>query len=373
VFLNQNLNNYIKSNKKCKLIFCFNAELIEVVANAPLSENKDQLVYKKLNQIFSNIDLKESFEKKLIIVYAEVIIPENLIQLHQWIARQCCNIENIVLVTTLHSGVEKWYNQYLELYGDQGMQIVDAPWIYIDQYYTIQNSIPSLDKNLINKNLKYYFSYWGGTYPSLERDVVSVILSNLLNGYLSYIGCVSSDSEFNNYLEQLTWFGNRELIDQLLTKKQTTKFLGITNKNLINDYCKGFQFDHDKQSALCPVRETLNDIQYSTITEKTMKAFIHMQIPLPISGVGTVDELTKLGFQFCDIVNYNSFQHEKLFLKRVCLIKDEIIRIQQTYTLKQLEEYILDHKEVFYNNYNLIQQGVLAEQSANAVIAKLKK
>ena len=371
---NYELAKFVNDNSNFEVVHNFMAELMTVIFNAPPNEHKEKYVHSFLDQLFADVDFKKSFTKKMILLHCEVLLPENLLQLHSWFIKQCCNIENIVLISILNIGVRDWYSKYINLIGTPGLTIIEAPWLYVTPWNRIQQTIPPLDKTSISKKLKYYFNFWGGTYPTLERDVLAAVWSNTPNGFVDYGQYGSTQQELDDYLEQLTYFGNRELVDQLLNIKQhTEKFTGSASTDLIGYYNCGIQYEYDSKSALIPIRETSNNVVYSTITEKTIRAFIHMQIPLPISGVGTVDALKQLGFKFCDIVDYDSFQYEKIFLKRVGLIKDEILRIQQTYTLKQLEEYILDHKEIFYDNYNLIQQGTLAEQSAKVVIAELKK
>lgn len=364
---NTRLITFLKDSQHCEVIYHFMDELL--VATATTDQPKDLLVYKTLDNLFKNIDLRRSFSKKLIIFYGEVLLPENLRQLHSWMLTQSCNIKNIILIPILHVGIYDWYEKYINLMGEPGMTMIEAPWLYTTPYKVIQQSMPKLDKDSVRKNLKYYFSFWGGTSPQLDRDFLVSIFSTVPNGVVDYVGYGSSDQMFENYLEQITYFMDKTTVDKLVGVKQTkNKFSGTADKQIGILDQSTFQLEVDRASALIPIRETLNDIVYSTVTEKTIKAFTHMLIPLPISGVGTIDRLSELGFKFYDIVDYNSFQHEKIFYKRVMLIVDEMLRIQQMYSLTDLEEYILDNKETFYYNYEFIQQGRLAEQSAMKII-----
>ena len=79
-----------------------------------------------LDRAFEGVDLSESFERPLLIVYDELLPSRILIDLHYWLRRQCLNIENIVVVTTHHQGCEQWWMQWCNAMQEQSFRVVDA-------------------------------------------------------------------------------------------------------------------------------------------------------------------------------------------------------------------------------------------------------
>lgn len=345
------------------------AELLTVISRAPPNDiNKSLYVNEFLDMYFDGINLDESFNSKLVLVYEELITAEILTYMHQWFLKQCCNINNICVIFVYTLGIKQWYTQYLELMAQPGLTIIEATWINTKNVAR-QKNIPQLTEQLIRKQLKYYFSFYGGSYSSLERDFLSIVSASTSMGWTDYCGIKSSDTELDNYLEQLTYFSDRNAVDKLLLAKQLVKFKNVKDRySAITAYQSGVQWKIDKGSAIQVVRETLNDSYFTAFTEKTIRSFIHLQVPMMFSGVGAVDNIKGLGFQFCDtIVDYNSYQYEKQFFIRVSKMFAELTRIKNSYTLKQLEEIIIDNKDVFYHNYDLIQSGKL-EKLANSKI-----
>ena len=347
-------------------------ELLNVVTNAPAAEHKEVYIHRFLDEYFKDTDLTKSFYKKLLIVYEEALTVEILQCLHRWFIRRCCNIENINLVVIYQIGVEHWYQKYLDLSGEPGFRIIEVPWAETQATTNHQLCVPKLDKNLINKKIKYYFCCYGGTYPSLERDVIIAALSKLDCSHNDYCGFGSTDFEFDSYLEQLTYFRNRNLVDELIDKKNTIVFNQISDRySTFKNYFSGHQWEVNKVTAIQVIRETINDSPFTTVTEKTIKAILNLQFLMPFSGVSAIDNLENLGFRFPrEIIDY-SYQYEKGFLNRLLCLIDQIESIQKKYTLKQMEEQLLDNSDMLYYNYELIQSGALMNQSTNKIITNL--
>ena len=121
-----------------------------------------------------------------------------------------------------------------------------------------------------------------------------------------------------------------------------------------------FQNKINSTSFFQIVREATMSTPYTLITEKTIKCFLNFQITLPTSGVNSVANLEKLGFKFDhSLVDY-SYQTEPVFSVRMFKILKLTEDFAKTHTLKNLEEYILDNREILWYNYNYITSGDLA-------------
>jgi hypothetical protein len=133
----------------------------------------------------------------------------------------------------------------------------------------------------------------------------------------------------------------------------------------------GFIWDIDNQSPCHIIRETENTLPYTIVSEKSAKPFLHFQFPLPISGINAVQKFEELGFQMPhSIINYE-YQKDPIFYSRVQKLCRELIRIQNTYTLSDLEDQLNDHREILQYNYNYIASGNVFDKVKNNLIREL--
>jgi len=368
-----------------KILGTIQLEIIVVINQAPVDTDKTPYIQNFLENFLAEHDIRESFNnKKLILIYDEVIYDDWLIGIHSFFHKKCCNLDNIFLITTHTSGATIWYNNYLQLFGQQGINIIEANLLFgKERYNSIApigysnnkfilplSKLPKLSKDDIRKNLKFYFNYYGGSKSTIENDfLVALMLTKSDIGSIDYLTGFTTDLvEFDNYLEQLTNFTNRNLVDTLLQARKLAEF-----KKSNQEYGEpfnsknGFQHNLNSITACQVIRETYNNNMFSIVTEKTVRTFFDLQIPIPISGVNSVNNLKKLGFNLdYDIVDY-SYQTEPIFFKRMMKIIEQIDNLTK-YTLSDLEEYIINNRDILCYNYDYVVSGAFFENSKQNLI-----
>lgn len=349
--------------KDFEIIKNINCGLFDAVAKFPT----DRFAIKnKLDSMFSTVDLTKSFDKKVIIIFDETLFLEVLIELQSWLSSKCCNIKNIVVITTHTIGANDWYKRYLNLFGLTGFKLIEAP-LLTEQYNKRFNSIQPYNNIRAFTQLKYYFSYYGGSHGTVERDVLTSMFSTVGGGYVDYMaGFTVTDAEFEGHLEYLTRFVDSAMVSKLIKAKQQFWVNDNDEKIFNEDFSNnGFQFKIDSESACHVIRETNNYTPYSIITEKTIRGFLHQQIPIPL-GAKSVEYLTKLGFCMdYDIIDY-SYQYIDNHYDRILSVCDQLNLIKQKYTLDDLADYLNDKQDIIRYNYNYIQsEEVFKKISAN--------
>lgn len=367
------ITNVISDNTDYKIIAYLTTEIIKIISNSPVDEYKEKYVHEFL---YNNIHrLTASFNEKLIFVYDEIISVEILTFIHTWFSKQSCDIENIIFISTHTLGMKKWYNDYLKLYGSIGFKVIEATWMTLLMWESSRlSTLTAPPKGIDNRKLKHYFSYYGGTRSTLEQDALTaLVLTRKKFGSIEYMGKFKSDpDQFDAYLEQITNFKNRELADQLLDIYKNSKL--IDHKGSVR--CEGFtysgtQWEIDSRSLCQILRETATDIPYSIVTEKTFRTFIHFQIPMPLSGINSVENLESLGFKFChDLIDY-SYQYIPNFITRVQGCLSQINTLANNHSLGDLEEYILNNKDIFWHNYDRIASRNAFDDIKSRIIKEL--
>ena len=360
-------NHYLKDFEVIKVI---NDGLFFAVIHYPTNK---YIIKSELDRTFSGVDLTKSFRNKIVIAFQETLFPEVLLELHNWLSEQCCNIENIIVVVTQTLGVADWYKKYLELFGFVGFKLIDVPW-FTNMFAERINSIQPYNDMHSNKRLEYYFSFYGGTHGTVERDFLTAQLSDLNIGYVDYMsGFHSSDQAFEGYLEHQTRFVDRFTVDKLINARQSAKFEQSEQKEFNEDFSnKGFQYQIDKVSACHVIRETMNYGPYPMVSEKTLRSFLHQQIPIPL-GPNTVEYLSKLGFCMdYNIINYD-YQYTINFYDRIVKICHELTMLKNTHSLDDLNNYLHDNKEMIKYNYNYIQSGELFKKIGQNLVEKINE
>jgi hypothetical protein len=356
----QRIDNLFSKYKK---ICSIGPELLNLISSVPDHEHKEKYIHEFLDSHIDSNSLLESFDKKLVFVYDEAITTEIFISIHNWFLKKCCNIKNILFVSTLALGLGVWYQKYLELFGQTGFMVVEVP-LYTIWMPGVIDSYENLDKPNINKELSYYFDFYGGTYGSLDRDfLVSLFLTHQSIGHVDYLGGFSSDTDkFDGYLEQLTNFCDRKVCDQLIENK---KLLRIVSDRNIDKTQVGSNVAYNSNihsvSACQIIRETVDNQNFSILTEKTLKGFLNLQFIIPL-GFQSIRHLENLGFLFAhDLIDYG-YQEEPNFYKRALLVNEQVNKLKQRYSLKDLEQIILDRKAILMHNYDYIVSGKLFEK-----------
>lgn len=334
-----------------------------------------------LDTYLGNFDLTESFTKKIILLNTEPYKLEHLLILHDWLIDKCCNITNIFLISDHSMGAKKWYEDYLNLFNVVGFNIIETPIRNIHRLETINflSDYP-LQKDAIRKKIKYYFSaFMGGYSSSMEKDVLATFFLSKKNiGYIEYLsGYCSSEYQFENYLESITYFSNREQVEILLKLRKDGSFSKYNQNNNIpsfHDQMKSNAYDSLAQiydQSFCQLlRETYNSEPWTCITEKTLDCFLNYMVPIPLS-INSVSNLENIGFKFDHTMIDYSFQHEKDFFKRIVKIGETLETISKTYSLADLEEYILNNREILCYNYNYIVSNDLKNHLEQEFINQL--
>lgn len=357
-------------------------DLDEVLATLygfnPKYENKEPYIHEFLRNKLSNTDISKSFHKKLLILYQEMLFPEILLSIHSWFFTRACNIENIVFLCTQSAGLKEWYQLYLNLHGIKGFTIIEAPFVSEQYKEWWLTDIPALDKKKLDKKVKYMFSYYGGRYRSPERDFLASALSTIPNSFVDYWADSSTDEqdekEFENYLEQFTNFCDRSYIDQLLESRKNLEY--IEGIRIFDETWKDTDTvikKTDKISACSVIRETSNLLQYSTIGQKTLRSFMHLQFAIPISGHKSVEYLERLGFVFNHKLIDYSYQYEYSVYKRMKLLIKELNRLSTEYTLNDWQDIIHDNAELLCYNYNHFAEGTMLKVIKQNVIRSLNE
>jgi hypothetical protein len=352
------LDNILPEGIFLEHILC---ELLEGVDNAPVGEYKEKYIHNWLDENIDKNLLLKSFDHKVILVYDEVITIEILEFLHLWFKKNACNIKNIIVILTHSYSLSNWYTQYCNLYGCTGFTIISVPWIYAF-YFSFWRDKFEIKKNkqYPHKQLEFYFDYYGGQQSSYSRDFTAAALLTVpVSKNVEYLaGYRSTIEEFDAYLEQISGFCNRDMCDEILAARKNKKFSNLLLSNSISNMLGVSNQIIGNKTAFTVIRETLYDEPILTLTEKTLKAFLDMIIPMPI-GFKSIDGLTELGFKFDHSLIDYSYQHEIVFFDRILRLIKEIARLSNTYTLQELSERIYNNKSIVEYNYNYIASGEL--------------
>lgn len=339
-----------------KVIASFVVEMINLVKRLP-SGNKENAFHEFFDEFFSSVDMSESFDRKLVIINDEVFTTEMLVSLHNWVSKKCCNIQNIVYIPLSSVGVNAWYQQYLEIfgYGSRGFTIIEAPVLFSngEDYFQNTNHI-----DISTKDYKYYYSCYGGTYNTLSRDfLIASLMTVPCPAAIDYLANFTPDrTAIENYFESATSFCDRAFVDQLL-KNVDINFDHYGDRGSEKIDFSGFQYATDKHAFAQVVRETNDTDYWGSFTEKTVRAFLHRQAVIPISGYAAKDALVNIGFKFPDIIDYDEFQYESNYGDRCRSLCKALKKLSDNYSLKDLEEYYIANLDLFNYNFEYIQSG----------------
>jgi hypothetical protein len=279
-------------------------------------------------------------------------------------------MSNLILISTHTLNLNEWYNKFCDLTLQSGFTVIDTPLAYY--FDKLLHNIQPI-KNYDIKNLQHYFTYFGGTHSTAERDFITTctMLYKSL-GHIEYFGgYISTNEEFDNFLEEITEFQDRSLCDKLMAARKEHEW---PNNSISPDQTVKIAYVeknvYNKVSAFNLTRETADSFPFCIFTEKSIKTFLDMQIILPI-GYHSVDLIKKNGFIFNeDLIDYH-YQYEKKLHLRLLAALEQIKKISKNYTLSQLAEKLYDSKDIFVYNYNYIASGEFYKNSARNLVKKI--
>jgi hypothetical protein len=351
------------------------SELSRSVTLAPMLSPKDMYVEQTLDKLFFNYDWTITFETPVAIIYDELVTSEILVILHKWLRKQCADIENIYLIVTHNAGISAWWEKWCDCFFDKSFKIVELffndsimnPWNPGEDVKKYE--LKSLNFLKENKKILKLFSFYGGTYSTMERQYLVLKMLRFQNvAAIHFNSKFSSKKEILDYAENITYYNNQKEIDDL--SECYDRCVGhkqmLPNSNLISsiNYQKflelqwsHLQWNIDKNSWATVIRETMNSDVFSTVTEKTLIACFHHTVMFPI-GINSVLNLENLGFWFPhDIVDY-SYQVEPIFVNRVAKMCNTLQEIINKYSMIQLEQYYFDNIQKFCYNAQLAHDYV---------------
>lgn len=308
-------------------------------------------------------DVQQSKDRPVILVNYENFYPPVLTEIHEWFINQPCNLKNIYLIMPLTVDCEKWYNNYCDLFNMPKLNVIDLPFYCGAVAPDIKDAIDKFQKSP-DDVLQNYFCFYGGHRPTHENEFLSTVFSTLADiGHVEFsAGYNSSDIEFEEYLNHITYYNDIAFVDKILSQRKKATF--TPNNVSIDDLIFRLYNQVDTSKSACAViRETSNNVPFAVFTEKTLRSFLNYQITIPLSYKG-VTELENYGFKFLhDIIDF-SYQFEPLFYKRVWLAMEQLGKLKETYSLKELS-VIINKSHELQHNYNYIKQGTFFQLMHN--------
>jgi hypothetical protein len=372
------ISNAIGNDINFDMVGMIGNQLIDVIARAPILHPKDLYVADKLEEMFGSYDWLKSFERIQIIIYEELLTSEILVLLHKWLRTKCANIENIILITVQHTGIQSWWHEWCRIHHERSFDIkemffLDSPVKNVSMSAFMENT------TLFNKSKKFYlthrhnkwlFSYWGGTYYTDERYYLLLTLSEFLEqAQIDFLGDFGDKNSILAYLENITYYKNQAEINKIADSHDFIKnnqfLVSMRPKSqaqkdeLIN--FRGLQWQIDRQCFASVIRETINSDRYACVTEKTLRVFLHHCVALPI-GYRAVQGLEKYGFWFPhDLIDY-SYQYIDIFYDRVNGLKLQLQKLAKK-PPSDLQDYYINNINNFLYNSKLVAN--LATQTKN--------
>ena len=329
-----------------------NAELLFALRDTADSESKDKVIWPVLEQIFTGFDWSQGFEHNIVIIYDETFTPEIAQSLHYWLRTKCTRIENIHVIC-LDNPAAQWWQRWCDVMHERSYRVVDVlHTVNADRYFSGQTP-PLRDAQGIHR----HFSYWGGSYPSRSKNYLLMEISQYRPwAYVDNMGPLLPRQEILDYVENITYYQSQVTVDriaqcydELVRDHQFLSNVQGTKKHDEPFDGRGLQWHIDQQCMACVVRETDDTLPYANITEKTLRAFWHGSMVIPISYQAVCD-LERCGFQFAhDLFDY-SYQHEPDFFRRVQALKRSLDRFIQQCPADRLPQLWHQHRRIWQHN-----------------------
>lgn len=301
--------------------------------------------YNTLPLSLKNYDWTETFSHPVVVYYDERITVQTLETLQDFFRQTACDIENIYLVTSHAGGLADWWHLRCKLHLEKTFQIQE--WLLCRTMtwprWMSELHVPSKDKIVKEKRNQYFFSFWGGTNPKIDRLFITLKMCALQ--HWGIVDCLTdvkyTKQDFVNHAMWLGYFQNvqeEHMIGQLYDQYVSNgKILSSSNFPQFNQSTKGnpnvfrYQGYHWHIDSLCLTticNETDNMQPWAMISEKTLIPFLHYNFVIPIA-YRSVDILESKGFWFDhDIIDY-SYQWEPDWLSRLNKMISSIQRSAQ--------------------------------------------
>lgn len=347
------------------LVGVINHELLELVTQVSSAESKTLHIKKKLDAMFGTYDWTKSFSTPQSLVYDDVLLSDTLVDLHHWLRSKSADIENIELIVTHHTGVKNWWQQWCQTNHERSFAIRElflssSPAVH-KRWFARLSPLPQIDFFRKEKKISKYFSYYGGSYATLEREYLLLKMLQFRDiASIEFIGQFGNKKQLLDYVEQITYFKKQNEIDYI--DRTHSKFIinsRLVQGNPINSVkdekisFSGHQWSIDKICFASVVRETINNDRFACLTEKTIRAFLHHCVVVPI-GYQAVHDLELLGFWFPhDIFDY-SYQDERCFSERVEKLASGLEKMYKCLSIDRLQKYYIDNLDRFHGNSRLV-------------------
>lgn len=361
--MKNNLNNFvdnffIENNIKYVLI---SAEILKILNLKHTGRDITQDLELFLNQKFLSL-LNLTFSEKIVFYYSEVLTEEILTIVHNYFRNKCCNIENIVFLTST-SGLKTYYKNFCNLYRTNGMTIVEIPMIDL-----VHKFCNNLSQKKIHKNIKRKFSIYGGTYDidPPERTFLLLLLSQFAeSSNIEILSKCKPETNLRNWLERETFFVNSEFVEHYCNLHKTfiDDKLNLSdslklkiNKTAVSNEPFGankYQETMDSHCLFNLVRETINFQSFAYISEKTFRCFYNHVIPIPIVGKEIIEDFKRFGFWIdTDFVDYSYLQAD-LFVDRANALAANIRNLDNL-SIRDLSDYYNSNIAGFEHNQRLV-------------------
>lgn len=343
-------------------------EIIRAITKAPRLDYKGPYINEALEKLFDSVDWTQSFHTPMVILHDEILQSEVLIGIHRWLRAKCADIENIIIVVTQHLGVPAWWKQWCQVNHEKSFKVIT--WVptecfwFQDHYDFSTISLPKEEWILKQKTqgINRLFSYYGGSHSQLDRVYITLkMLEFDSSAVVDFMASFPGLQEIQDYVEQITYFKNQPEIDRMAYMYE--KFVGPDGKltsTVAKQYkqqqtlheqinYQGLQWNIDRDCFATVVRETVNSDVYATVTEKTLRGFLHYTAVVP-TGYRAVTELESLGFRFPrDLIDYN-YENQRDFYTRILELSKSLEQIQNC----DLRSYFVDNFANFQHNAQLV-------------------
>lgn len=353
---------------KFDLVGIIHQEIMDAITESPTIGERNDYVGATLEKMFGSYDWQKSFETPQVLIFDAQIFPALLEYTHNWLRTKCLDIENVHLVTTHHRGIHKYWKRWKEFHQCKSFQIKE--YLITDTtnekclWHQKAGSNPPLDFFTENKEITCSFSYYGGGWQNDERDYLALRMLEFADtAEIDYLASFSSKENILAYTENITYFKDQIQVDYISEaydkyvgpdgKLSVDKRFSSSSKQYEEINYSGTQWEIDRHCFASIVRETNNSTHYSCLTEKTLRAFMHHQVVIPL-GFEAISELENLGFWFPhDIIDY-SYQSKPIFVDRVNGAVSVMRDLLATHTFPQLQQYYLDNQDKFQYNAELV-------------------
>ena len=289
-------------------------------------------------------DWTQSFGMPQVIYYDERITIATLETLQNFFRARACNIENVVVITSHALGAAEWWQQRSKLYLEKTFKIQEWLLCRTMTWPKWMSKLEILKEDEIKKQkkLRYFFSFYGGTNPKMDRLYITLKVRDLAQ--FGVIDCLTNvrwtKEQFLNHAMWLTYFQDpseeQEIMrlydayvsnDHIIPSHQFPQLADLPKGNPNIFSYSGYHWRVDSMCLSTVCNETENMQPWAMVSEKTLIPFLHHNLVIPI-GYRAVDFLEAQGFWFAhELIDY-SYQYEPNWLTRLNLMIQSIKHAQ---------------------------------------------